>query len=88
MLRDNYLMIRIDSYPPDAAGADWFCYHSSSPCIFPPGFSQKNSIPLIPPKGYEKSLFTWDSYVEETSSVLAPESLFEKVRSGHFLFFS
>lgn len=73
-------MIRIDSYPPDATGSDWFCYHSSSPCIFPPRFSEKNSIPLIPPKDYNKPVFDWNDYIEETSAVLAPESLFEKVR--------
>lgn len=79
-------MIRIDSYPPDASGADWFCYHSSSPCIFPAGFSQKNLIPLIPPKDYEKSVFNWDTYVKETSASLAPESLFEKVKK-HLKYF-
>jgi hypothetical protein len=30
-------MIRIDGYENDATGSDWFCYHASSPLIFPPG---------------------------------------------------
>lgn len=78
-MNDDYLMIRIDSYPPDATGADWFCYHSSSPCIFPPGFCHKNSISLIPPKDYERDVFNWDTYVAETNATLAPPSLFIKV---------
>ena len=76
-------MIRIDSYAPDATGADWFCYHSSSPCIFPPGFCHKNMITLTPPKDYEKSEFSWDTYVAETQAVLAPASLFEKEIPDH-----
>ncbi|KAL0266393.1 UNVERIFIED_CONTAM: hypothetical protein PYX00_008947 [Menopon gallinae] len=83
VLRDGYLMIRIDSYPPDVTGSDWFCYHSSSPHIFPPGFCHKNSVPLIPPKDYDKSEFRWDTYVKETSAVLAPVSLFEKPIPSH-----
>ncbi|KAK6642126.1 hypothetical protein RUM44_013849 [Polyplax serrata] len=83
VLKDDYLMIRIDSYPPDATGSDWFCYHSSSPCIFPARFSQNHSIPLIPPKDYEKSEFTWDTYIKETNAVLASESLFHKNDLDH-----
>ena len=37
VLRFGYIMIRIDGYENDATGSDWFCYHASSPLIFPPG---------------------------------------------------
>lgn len=52
ILNEGYMMIRIDCYPADASGADWFCYHQRSPCIFPVGFALSNNIPLVPPAGY------------------------------------
>lgn len=51
ILNEGYMMIRIESYPPDASGADWFCYHQRSPSIFPVGFALANNIPLVPPSG-------------------------------------
>lgn len=52
ILNEGYMMIRIDCYPADASGADWFCYHQRSPCIFPVGFALANNISLVPPIGY------------------------------------
>ncbi|KAG8006613.1 MBT domain-containing protein 1, partial [Nibea albiflora] len=37
VLADGYLMIGIDGSEA-ADGSDWFCYHSTSPSIFPSGF--------------------------------------------------
>lgn len=34
-----------------ADGSDWFCYHSTSPSIFPSGFCEINHIELTPPRG-------------------------------------
>ena len=34
-----------------ADGSDWFCYHSTSPSIFPSGFCEINNIELTPPRG-------------------------------------
>ncbi|XP_043462591.1 polycomb protein Sfmbt-like isoform X1 [Leptopilina heterotoma] len=76
VLRKDFIMIRIDSYDEDASGADWFCYHSSSPCIFPIGFCAQHGLPLTPPKGYDPTTFTWDSYLTETNTVPAPMHLF------------
>lgn len=50
VLRNNYLMIRIDGCKQDD-GSDMFCYHRTSSSIFPPGFCQTNSIPLTAPYG-------------------------------------
>ncbi|XP_035231166.1 MBT domain-containing protein 1-like [Stegodyphus dumicola] len=50
VLRNNYLMIGIDGMMA-ANGSDWFCYHASSPCIFPVGFCESNGIELTPPRG-------------------------------------
>ncbi|PSN32045.1 hypothetical protein C0J52_16697 [Blattella germanica] len=72
VLRDDYIMIRIDSYDEDASGADWFCYHASSPCIFPAGFCDVNSITLTPPKGYEQSEFDWAQYLSDSNLTTAP----------------
>lgn len=50
VLADGYLMIGIDGS--DAAdGSDWFCYHCTSPSIFPSGFCEINHIGLTPPRG-------------------------------------
>lgn len=76
VLRCGYIMIRIDSYESDATGADWFCYHIKSPCIFPAGFCDEKGIPLTPPKGYEAGTFAWSRYLAETGNVPATQSLF------------
>lgn len=69
VLRCGYIMIRIDSYDADETGADWFCYHTSSACIFPAGFCQINNIPLTPPKGYSAEVFDWEGYLRETNNI-------------------
>lgn len=76
VLKFGYMMIRIDSYDPDATGADWFCYHEKSPCIFPVGFCASNNIQLTPPKGYDNQTFDWSRYLLQTKSIAASEDLF------------
>ncbi|XP_037042262.1 polycomb protein Sfmbt isoform X3 [Bradysia coprophila] len=76
VLKYGYMMIRIDSYDPDASGADWFCYHEKSHCIFPPGFCDENGITLTLPRGYENGNFSWKSYLQRTNSVAAGKHLF------------
>uniref|UniRef100_A0A8C7JDC2 Mbt domain containing 1 n=1 Tax=Oncorhynchus kisutch TaxID=8019 RepID=A0A8C7JDC2_ONCKI len=49
VLADGYLMIAIDGSEA-ADGSDWFCYHSTSPSIFPAGFCGINNIELTPPR--------------------------------------
>ncbi|XP_026733149.1 polycomb protein Sfmbt-like [Trichoplusia ni] len=63
ILNEGYMMIRIDCYPADASGADWFCYHQRSPCIFPVGFALANNIPLVPPAGISMEEFSWEQYL-------------------------
>ncbi|XP_077301554.1 polycomb protein Sfmbt-like isoform X2 [Arctopsyche grandis] len=46
VLLHGYIMIRIDCYPPDESGSDWFCYHEFSPYIFPAGFCSARGIPM------------------------------------------
>lgn len=50
MLADGFLMIGIDGSEA-ADGSDWFCYHATSPSIFPVGFCEINMIELTPPRG-------------------------------------
>ncbi|XP_017781166.1 PREDICTED: polycomb protein Sfmbt isoform X2 [Nicrophorus vespilloides] len=83
VLNCGYIMIRIDTYESDATGADWFCYHKNSPCIFPVGFCLKNSITLTPPKGYEAKLFSWPVYLLATSNVPIPENLLNSYIPPH-----
>ncbi|TGZ47018.1 Polycomb protein Sfmbt [Temnothorax longispinosus] len=83
VLEKDYIMIRIDSYDEDASGADWFCYHSCSPCIFPVGFCSQHGLPLTPPKGYDPTTFTWDAYLTETNTIPAPIQLFNREIPQH-----
>ena len=71
ILKNDYLMIRIDG----AEENDMFCYHRSSPSIFPAGFCQKNNLKLHPPYGYQGT-FTWEKYLKETKSEFAPIDCF------------
>ena len=56
VLKNNYLMIRIDSYDTDVDGSHWFCYHATSPYIFPAGFCQVDSKFICL---FKKKLFTF-----------------------------
>uniref|UniRef100_A0A8C7QL39 FCS-type domain-containing protein n=1 Tax=Oncorhynchus mykiss TaxID=8022 RepID=A0A8C7QL39_ONCMY len=82
VLADGYLMIAIDGSEA-ADGSDWFCYHSTSPSIFPAGFCGINNIELTPPRGYTKLPFKWFDYLRETSSIAAPVKLFNKDVPNH-----
>ncbi|ELT89486.1 hypothetical protein CAPTEDRAFT_108770, partial [Capitella teleta] len=81
VLRNNYLMIGIDGSMA-ADGSDWFCYHSTSPCIFPVGFCELNQIVLTPPRGF-KTTFRWIDYLRETKAAAAPVKLFNKEIPNH-----
>lgn len=78
VLRRGYIMIRIDMYEADITGADWFCYHRTSPCIFPIGFCVSHGISLTPPKGYAPHLFTWEAYLQETGQIPVSLSAFSQ----------
>uniref|UniRef100_A0A672YBZ2 FCS-type domain-containing protein n=1 Tax=Sphaeramia orbicularis TaxID=375764 RepID=A0A672YBZ2_9TELE len=82
VLADGYLMIGIDGSEA-ADGSDWFCYHSTSPSIFPAGFCEINRIELTPPRGYVNLPFRWFDYLKETRSVAAPVQLFNKDVPNH-----
>uniref|UniRef100_A0A3B4BV20 FCS-type domain-containing protein n=1 Tax=Pygocentrus nattereri TaxID=42514 RepID=A0A3B4BV20_PYGNA len=82
VLADGYLMIGIDGSEA-ADGSDWFCYHSTSPSIFPVGFCEINSIELTPPRGYNKLPFKWFDYLRETGSIAAPVKLFNHEVPNH-----
>jgi len=75
VLRHGYIMIRMDGYESDPTGGDWFCYHGSSPFVFPPGFCDRNSIKLKAPAGFEGD-FRWVDYLRSTKSEAAPLLLF------------
>ncbi|XP_062976286.1 MBT domain-containing protein 1 isoform X3 [Elgaria multicarinata webbii] len=82
VLADGYLMIGIDGSEA-ADGSDWFCYHATSPSIFPVGFCEINMIELTPPRGYAKLPFKWFDYLREMGSVAAPVKLFNKEVPNH-----
>ncbi|XP_069572134.1 MBT domain-containing protein 1-like isoform X4 [Brachyistius frenatus] len=82
VLADGYLMIGIDGSEA-ADGSDWFCYHSTSPSIFPAGFCEINSIELTPPRGYSSLPFRWFEYLKDSKCVAAPVNLFNKDVPNH-----
>ncbi|XP_019372864.1 PREDICTED: MBT domain-containing protein 1 isoform X3 [Gavialis gangeticus] len=82
VLADGYLMIGIDGSEA-ADGSDWFCYHATSPSIFPVGFCEINMIELTPPRGYAKLPFKWFDYLREMDSIAAPVKLFNKEVPNH-----
>lgn len=81
VLKDNFLMIGIDGSLAQN-GSDWFCYHVTSPCIFPVSFCEVNNLELTPPRGY-KTQFQWFEYLKQTNSVAAPVKLFDKEIPKH-----
>ncbi|CAL8284016.1 unnamed protein product [Merluccius merluccius] len=82
ILLDGYLMVGIDSAEL-VNGADHFCYHASSHAILPPGFCEKNQIPLTVPPGYDPDTFMWDEYLEKNQATRAPARLFNTDYPGH-----
>nr|XP_039268137.1 MBT domain-containing protein 1-like [Styela clava] len=81
VLKNGYLMIGIDGSEA-ADGSDWFCYHCTAPSIFPVGFCIENGISLSVPNAYKDS-FTWETYLNETSSSAAPVELFDRDLPDH-----
>lgn len=75
VLRHGYIMIRMDGYESDPTGGDWFCYHGSSPFVFPPGFCDRNNIKLKVPAGFEGD-FQWVDYLKSNNADAAPIHLF------------
>lgn len=80
VLRANYLMIGIDGFM-CPTGSDWFCYHATSPYIFPAGYCKANNLELTTPT-YDKD-FDWDRYLKESVSRAAPAVLFKKPIPEH-----
>lgn len=81
VLNEGYIMIRVDSYDEvmGSEGSDWFCYHMSSPYIFPAGFCASHNITLSAPKGWDSSSFHWGEYLRSTGTTAAPTHLFNRV---------
>lgn len=67
VLKHGYIMISIDGKSVDKRNQAAFCYHVTSPLIFPCGFCEKRSLKLLPPKDYkgDSSTFTWDKYASQ-----------------------
>lgn len=58
-----------------ADGSDWFCYHATSPSIFPVGFCEINMIELTPPRGipsrYKHSVLSLALFLYDICLLLA-----------------
>ncbi|XP_074832742.1 lethal(3)malignant brain tumor-like protein 3 isoform X2 [Carettochelys insculpta] len=76
---DNRLLIHFDNWD---ASYDYWC-DASSPYIHPVGYCQETGTPLTTPPEYKDSQsFSWEKYLEETSSQAAPARAF-KPRPAH-----
>lgn len=80
VLRSNYLMIGIDGYM-CPTGSDWFCYHATSPYIFPTGFCKANNLELTNPTNDKD--FDWSKYLKESGARAAPPHLFTQTVPEH-----
>nr|CAD7401652.1 unnamed protein product [Timema cristinae] len=90
VLLDGYFMVSMDPYEvqegPNNEGPNGnFCYHISSPYIFPAGFCRTNSISLTAPHGYKDSEFDWDQFLAETHHRTVPVRLFIRDIPMHHL---
>ncbi|XP_043190507.1 MBT domain-containing protein 1-like [Amphibalanus amphitrite] len=85
VLGGGYLMVRLETMPvePNEPGRDWFCYHASSPYIFPARFCETVGIPLTPPHGYADGVFSWDTYLAAEGATAAPAHLFQRPPLAH-----
>ncbi|KAF6204107.1 hypothetical protein GE061_002447 [Apolygus lucorum] len=57
-----------------------FWTNVDSPNIFPCGFCERHQIPLQPPAGFKKNLFSWQTYHNTRKSRPAPLSWFQNYR--------
>ncbi|XP_001946049.2 polycomb protein Sfmbt isoform X1 [Acyrthosiphon pisum] len=80
VLNDGYLMISIDFY--NSTPKDWFCYHCTSASIMPAGFCKAHGINLKPPQN-SINPFVWKDYLVNSSSIAAPEHLFDMEIPNH-----
>ncbi|XP_037073901.1 lethal(3)malignant brain tumor-like protein 2, partial [Pollicipes pollicipes] len=86
VLGNHFLMVRLESLPPEPgrADADWFCYHASSPYIFPPGFCRTVGVALTPPHGHAADTFSWEAYLaSQPGAQAAPARLFQRPPLSH-----
>lgn len=82
VLKNNYLMIKIDGYESND-GSDMFCYHRTSSSIFYAGFCNEHGIQLQAPYDYQGK-FDWTTYLKDTKSEFAPRELFYNVILFYF----
>ncbi|XP_053123537.1 lethal(3)malignant brain tumor-like protein 4 isoform X2 [Hemicordylus capensis] len=76
---DNRLLIHFDNWD---ESYDYWC-DASSPYIRPVGYCQETGTPLTTPAEYKDfKSFSWERYLEETSSQAAPARAF-KLRPAH-----
>lgn len=75
VLKNGYLMINVDGSTEPDDGSQWFCYHVSSPTMFPVGFCEMFGIELTPPQGYDGSEFSWGDYLYKQRAKPVPPEL-------------
>ncbi|CAG7831910.1 unnamed protein product [Allacma fusca] len=95
VLKHGYLMVHIDSaghaltqtyrgVESDANhGNNRFCYHVTSPLIFPCGFCKENNIELQPPIEFKTDNFDWNEYFKATGAKPLPLKDLEKEVIDH-----
>uniref|UniRef100_A0A1B6K968 SAM domain-containing protein n=2 Tax=Graphocephala atropunctata TaxID=36148 RepID=A0A1B6K968_9HEMI len=73
-VRGYRIRLHFDGYPEYHD----FWANADSPDIFPPGWCERNSHSLDPPRGYTMENFSWNMYLKQCRAQPAPKSLFPK----------
>ncbi|XP_046679851.1 uncharacterized protein LOC124367224 isoform X4 [Homalodisca vitripennis] len=73
-VRGYRIRLHFDGYPEYHD----FWANADSPDIFPPGWCERNSHNLDPPRGYTTENFSWNMYLKQCRAQPAPKSLFPK----------
>lgn len=74
---DEYcFLVQVDTLLSQDDVENSFVAHKGSSCIFPVGFSSKNSLMVSPPSGYIGK-FNWEAYLRYTKAEIVPDEFFE-----------
>lgn len=74
VLNHGYVTVTIDGHHVSAEKRRQasFCYHVTSPLIFPCGYCEKRGIDLSVPKEFKGGSFVWDKYLQEKKCEALP----------------
>ncbi|CAN7988652.1 unnamed protein product, partial [Ixodes hexagonus] len=73
----HWFLVQVDDLRHPKEGAPLVrCCHAGSQSLLPPGWAQRNGLPLLPPPGYPCGSFDWEEYLRSCGAQAAPSSCF------------